>query len=103
MKQKKNALASPFGSVHGEERDQGGNPLDSSNEEGPQRRPRRGKRYSSNSNDFKVEISEFEGKLDPNKFSEWLHIVERIIDYKDVPEEKKVKLVACKLRKHGSL
>jgi len=34
---------------------------------------------------------------------EWLHIVERIFDYKEVPEDKKVKLVALKLRKYASL
>jgi len=29
-----------------------------------------------NSNDFKVEIPEFEGKRDPDEFLEWLHTVE---------------------------
>ena len=29
----------------------------------------------NNSNDFKVEIPEFEGTLDPNEFLEWLHTV----------------------------
>jgi len=38
--------------------------LDSSSEEDPQRRPRRDKKYSPNSNDLTVEIPEFGGKLD---------------------------------------
>jgi len=29
-----------------------------------------------NSNDFKVKILEFEGKLDRDEFMEWLHTVE---------------------------
>ena len=50
-----------------------------------------------NSNDFKVEIPEFEGKLNPDEFLEWLHIIKRIFYYKDIPDEKKVKLVALRL------
>jgi len=51
----------------------------------------------SNSNDFRVDIPDFEGKLDPEKFLNWLSTVERVFDYKAVPEDKKVKLVALKL------
>ena len=47
----------------------------------------------SNSNDFKVEIPKIEGKLHPNEFLDWLHAVERIFDYKDIPANKKVKVV----------
>jgi len=32
-----------------------------------------------------------------------LHIVERVFDYKDIPEAKKVKLVALRLRNYASL
>jgi len=64
---------------------------------------RRGRRYSPNFNDFKVDIPEFEGKLDPDDFIEWLQTVERIFDYKEIPEDKKVKIVALKLRKYASL
>jgi len=41
--------------------------------------------------------------LDPDDFLEWLQTVERIFEYKEVPEDKKVKLVALKLRKYTSL
>jgi len=34
---------------------------------------------------------------------EWLHIVEQIFEYKDVPEDKIVKLVALRLCKYASL
>jgi len=35
-------------------------------------------RQPTNSNDFRVEILEFQGKLDLDEFLEWLHIVENI-------------------------
>ena len=56
-----------------------------------------------NNLDFKVDIPEFEGQLDPDLFLDWLRTVERVFDYKDVPDEKKVKLVALKLRKYASI
>jgi len=52
---------------------------------------------------LKVDIPEFEGHLDSDLFLDWLWMVERVFDYKDVSEEKKVKLVALKLRKYASI
>jgi len=77
--------------------------FDSSSEEEPLRRPQSEPRMQANSNDFRVEIPEYEGKLDPEEFLDWLHMVERVFEYKDVPEDKKVKLVALRLRKYTSL
>jgi len=54
------------------------------------------------SNDFRVNILEFEGKLDLDKFLGWLRTVKRIL-YKDVPKDNKVKLMALRLRKYASL
>jgi len=59
--------------------------------------------FNTNSNDFKVDMPEFEGKIDPEEFFYWLSTVERVFQYKDIPEDKKVKLVALKLRKYASL
>jgi hypothetical protein len=53
--------------------------------------------------DMKVDIPDFEGKMQPDDFIDWLTTVERIIDFKDVPENRKVKVVAIKLRKHSSI
>ncbi|KAI4372863.1 hypothetical protein MLD38_011046 [Melastoma candidum] len=50
-----------------------------------------------------VQIPEFEGNLDPNEFIDWMHTVERIFDYEEVPEDRKVKLAALKLKKYASL
>jgi len=60
-------------------------------------------RFQTNSNDFRVKSLEFEGKLDLNEFLRWMHTIERIFEYKEVPKDKKVKLVALKLRKYASL
>jgi len=67
-------------------------------EEGRPFRPRGG-----NHLDFKVDIPEFEGHLDSDLFLDWLRTVERVFDYKDVPDEKKVNLMALKLRKYASI
>jgi len=50
-----------------------------------------------------VEVPEFEGKLDPNEFLKWLPTGEGVFDYKEILEDKKVKLVALRLRKYASL
>ena len=60
-------------------------------------------RPTSSFSDFKIEIPEFEGKLDPDEFIEWLQTVERVFEFKEIPEDKKVKLVALRLRKYASL
>ncbi|KAJ9551630.1 hypothetical protein OSB04_015675 [Centaurea solstitialis] len=53
-------------------------------------------------NDIKFDISEYDGKLDPDEFVEWLRTVERVFDYKQTTEDNKVKIVALKLRKYAS-
>ena len=53
--------------------------------------------------DIKVDIPNFEGKLQPDEFVEWLQTVERVFEYKEVPEDQKVKIVAIKLKKHASM
>ena len=70
--------------------------LNSASEEDPYRRPRRNRRNASNFGDIKVEVPEFEGRLDPDDLLEWLQTIERIFDYKEILEEKKVKLVALR-------
>ncbi|GJW99952.1 putative nucleotidyltransferase, ribonuclease H [Tanacetum coccineum] len=57
---------------------------------------------SRHSNDIKVDIPEYDGKLDPDEFVEWLRTVELVFDYKQTTEDNKVKIVALKLRKYAS-
>jgi len=77
--------------------------LDSSSEDEPLRMARPKPRMQANTNDFKVEIPKYEGKLDPKEFLDWLHTVEQVFEYKDIRKEKKVKLVALRLHKYPSL
>jgi len=77
--------------------------VDSSSEHEPIRMTRAEPRIQANTNDFKVKVPKFEGKLDPEEFLDWLHTIERVFEYKDVPVDKKVKLVASRLRKYASL
>lgn len=41
--------------------------------------------------------------MQPNEFLDWLHTVERVFDFKEVSDERKVKIVPLKLRKYASL
>ena len=52
---------------------------------------------------MKVDILEFEGKMQPDDFIDWLTTMERIFDFKDILDNRKVKIVAIKLRKHASI
>jgi len=101
-KQTKKPMKRPSGSVHGDD-GKSNSYLSSSSHEEPHRRSRGGRRPSTNFDDFKVEILESEGKLDPNEFIEWLNTVGHIIQHTEVPNKKKVKLVTLKLRKYTSL
>ena len=108
MKQKKKALrssrsSSTSGLTQEEEALEASHHIESSSDDEPFMRPRRHRRNQSNFGDIKVEVSEFEGRLDPDEFIEWLQTVERVFDYKEIPEDKKVKLVALRLRKYASL
>ena len=51
----------------------------------------------------KVDIPDFEGQLHVDDFIDWLAMVERVCDLKDIPKTKKVELVAIKLKKHASI
>ena len=75
----------------------------SSSDGEPPRHPRRGRRPQPNFNQFRVEIPEFEGKLDSDEFFKWMQTFERIFEYKEILEEKKIKLIALKLKKYASL
>ena len=50
-----------------------------------------------------LDVPKFEGRLDPDEFLEWLQAVERAFEFKEVPEDQKVKLVALKLKGFASL
>jgi len=92
QKQKLQEDSERIGANYGSE-EEASNALSFSEDDVPFERMRRRARPTFNSKDFKVEILEFEGKLDPDEFLEWLQTVERIFEYKDIPEDRKVKLL----------
>jgi len=77
--------------------------LSSYSKDEPVRMTRMKPRLQANSSDFSIEIPEFEGELDPDEFLEWMHTVARVFEYKGIPHDKKVMLVALRLRKYTSL
>ena len=106
MEEKKRGLwNSKSSSKHRDSDDsEGSNPMSDSSEDEFEQRSRRHQRPRERGyGDFKVDIPEFEGQLDPDIFLDWLQTVERVFEYKDIPEGKKVKLVALKLRKYASI
>ncbi|PWA39937.1 reverse transcriptase domain-containing protein [Artemisia annua] len=52
---------------------------------------------------IRTEIPEFEGRLCPDDFLDWLRTMDRIFDLRDTPDHIKVKLVAIRLKKSASL
>ncbi|GKV50474.1 hypothetical protein SLEP1_g57175 [Rubroshorea leprosula] len=50
-----------------------------------------------------IDISDFEGCLQQDEFIDWLHTVEPVFELKDIPDHKRVKLIAIKLKKHASI
>ncbi|VFQ73779.1 unnamed protein product [Cuscuta campestris] len=62
----------------------------------------RAKAQDKSHSDFKVDIPIIEGKNEPDEFLEWLETVERVFDFKEVSDDKKVKIVALKFRKYAS-
>ena len=47
---------------------------------------------------MKMEIPEFKGGMVAEEFLDWLSNVEEIFDFKEVPEHRRVKFVATRLR-----
>ena len=77
--------------------------VDSSSDDEPIIMGRAEQWFQASTNDFKVEVPQLKGKLDAEEFLNWLHTGERVLEYKDVPEDKEVKMVASRLRKYASL
>ena len=98
-KQTKKAVKSPSGLIR-EYDDESNNYISSSSHaKKPHRRLRGGRRPSTTFNDFKVEILECEGKLNPDEFIEWLNTNELIFEYKEIPDDKKVKTCSSQVKK----
>ena len=51
----------------------------------------------------KFNIPEFDGRMDPDEFLDWLNKGEHDFEYYDSPEREKVKMVATKMCKNASI
>lgn len=51
---------------------------------------------------LKMEISHFTGEEQPEEVLDWLDEVERVFEYLDLPDNKKVKAVVVKLKGYAS-
>jgi hypothetical protein len=65
-------------------------------------RDHRGRERHHGALGFKVDLPEFSGTLQAEGFVDWLNEIERIFEYKEVPDRDKVKLVAIKLKGRAS-
>ena len=52
---------------------------------------------------MKVDLSNFSGKLDVEAFLDWVKNVESFFEYMEMVEDKKVKMVALKLKSGASV
>jgi hypothetical protein len=50
----------------------------------------------------KINVPEFSDGLDPNDFTDWLNHVQRIFEYHEITDHKKVKIVGIKLKGRAS-
>jgi len=78
LKQKQQAKEEPLQSDPKRQEQVSSHTLDSTSGDEPLRMARPELRIQANSNDFKVEVPKYEGKLDPEEFLDWLHTVERV-------------------------
>jgi hypothetical protein len=65
-------------------------------------RDHRGRERHHGALGFKVDMPEFSGTLQAEGFVDWLNELERIFEYKEVPNRNKVKLITIKLKGKGS-
>ncbi|XP_074315568.1 uncharacterized protein LOC141651769 [Silene latifolia] len=65
------------------------------------------KRKSRNKNDddrgLKLDIPDFDGEMDPEKFLDWIRQAERVFEYKEYDDKKQFKVAILKLTKYAYL
>ena len=64
----------------------------------PRRRPLAQAHANRWESEFKLEMLEFQGGLQLEEFLDWVAAVEEILDFKEVPEDRRVSLVIAKFQ-----
>jgi hypothetical protein len=59
-------------------------------------------RFYRDSNTLKIDLLEFYGRLQTEEFLEWHSAIEKLFDYRETLENKRVKQVATRLRVYAS-
>ncbi|XP_076917203.1 uncharacterized protein LOC143577178 [Bidens hawaiensis] len=78
-----------------------GSSSEEGHERGPRQEPGDGNRHWDAG--IRTDIPEFDGtSLDPEGFIDWLVIVEEVFEFREVPENKRVSLIATRLRGRAS-
>lgn len=45
---------------------------------------------------FKLKLPEFTGDLQPEEFLDWINTIEELLEFKEVPDQRRVSLVATR-------
>lgn len=61
-------------------------------------RPHQANRWESS---FRSEIPEFHGTLNPEDFIDWINMVEEILEFRQVPDDARVSLVATRFKERS--
>jgi len=51
--------------------------------------------------EIKIDVHNFEGKLQPDLFLEWIEKMDQFFDWKEIPENRKEKFASLKLTGHA--
>lgn len=51
---------------------------------------------------LKIDFPEFDGSLEVADYVDWIHTVEELLEYKEVPDDRRVTLMATRLRGRAS-
>lgn len=74
-----------------------------SSDENYKHRSRRRVKYKDDDKSLRLDIPEFIGSSDPEKFLDWVRRVERVFEYKEYDDRKSFKIVEMKLTGYASL
>jgi len=69
-----------------------------SEEEVPRNQNRRHRNWDHG---IKIDVHNFEGKLQPDQFIKWVEKIDQFFEWKEIPDNRKVKFASLKLTGHA--